>query len=434
MNSHLNVFKTYTRENRNFQLENDLTRAFAICLQEDNLFFYEVLMQIFANTNYFNTFFENTENNTTISIDIQKPVSQIDGFEKVFAISLSESEMIPEHFWQQTLETKYDPVCDIVVQINDATIIFEAKRNAVNCTAQLYNQVFNIFKPEGLTKEELRERVIPYDLNWPKLMDIAVKVNNFEKVTGNPNRFLTDFIQLVNRHNFRWLPEPPIASLNADNTDSIRRRIESTLEELCKSERFTCLNNRLGLEFNQAWAKEMLLKVETDGSLSITVYAGNTKAQGVHIFNNEPEFRSSLFICGYRYEIEQNFHVKFTSFQKYFSGLWFDKNILDEPLYTKDNFRNYTGRNYRGEHWNAIEALFDRSFRKDFNWRNECNWDSMVINSGKSQFDLSFGYELSVTIPFNILKGIDIQKRDLTGLQTLLKECYTEFTQILQPE
>ena len=48
MNRHLNLFKTYTKEDRNYQLENDLTRAFAITLLENQLFLHEVLKQIFS--------------------------------------------------------------------------------------------------------------------------------------------------------------------------------------------------------------------------------------------------------------------------------------------------------------------------------------------------------------------------------------------------
>ena len=46
MNSHLNIFRTYAKENRRYQLENDLTRALAICMQEDSLFFHEILKAI----------------------------------------------------------------------------------------------------------------------------------------------------------------------------------------------------------------------------------------------------------------------------------------------------------------------------------------------------------------------------------------------------
>ena len=52
MNSHLNIFKTYTATDREHQLENDLTRALAICFQEDPLFFHKILEDMFSSTLY----------------------------------------------------------------------------------------------------------------------------------------------------------------------------------------------------------------------------------------------------------------------------------------------------------------------------------------------------------------------------------------------
>ena len=71
MNAHLNVFKTYTKKERTHQLENDLTRALAICLQEDPLFFHEILKLIFEDSKYFTEFFDDINNTNEISIEIQ---------------------------------------------------------------------------------------------------------------------------------------------------------------------------------------------------------------------------------------------------------------------------------------------------------------------------------------------------------------------------
>ena len=50
MNKHLNIFSSYSKEDKGYKLENDLTRALAICLQEDKLLFHEVLKKIFDQT------------------------------------------------------------------------------------------------------------------------------------------------------------------------------------------------------------------------------------------------------------------------------------------------------------------------------------------------------------------------------------------------
>lgn len=429
MNSHLNIFKSYTNKNRTYQLENDLTRALAISLQEDALFFHEVFKEILKGTNFYNQLFESLDSETHIIIDIQKKASQISNFDHIFAISLSESEI--SNFWEQTYNRNYDPICDLVIQINNIVLVFEAKRDNVNCTAQLYNQILNITNKESQHQEfsevNYGKVITAFDFNWSRLMAIAVKVSSFEKTINSQNRFLSDFIQLVKQHNFRWLPEPSISALQPTNTAAITRRLESTIEEVAKDKKFSKLNysGRLGFEIFKEWAKEILFWIKDNGNLGASIYPGNTKGQGYGLFTNNPEFNQSLKIFGDEYSINYRYHIKFTSFQKFFQGLWFNESKLKKPLYTKENFHKYTGRKKRGKDWADIEKLFDESL--DFNWKEKCDWKNSMIDSGRNQFDMSFGYEVYIEIPFRKLKELDQNQSDLTNLIALVREIYDEF-------
>ena len=263
MNKHLNIFKTYAKDNRSYQLENDLTRALAICLQEDALFFHEVLKTIIDDSGLYNRLFEDLDGDTEVQIEIQKRTSLIEDFDKVFAVSLSESAM--SDFWQQNHNSEYDPICDLVITINNILIVIEAKRDNIDCTSQLYNQILNIFNKQNKPFENNQEAITPFDLNWKKLMAIAVKVASFEKTTGNTNRFLTDFIQLVKEHNFSWLPETPIGSLKNVNAKSIFRRIESAIIKFCDNNEAIeklAYRDRLGTTFTKGWANEVLFNVD----------------------------------------------------------------------------------------------------------------------------------------------------------------------------
>lgn len=428
MNTHLNLYRTYAKETRQYQLENDLTRALAICMEEDCFFFNNILNAI-LDAKYLNEFFNDLDSTNSISIHIQKSSSEIDGFEKIFAVSLSELETTPDHFWNQKHETKYDPICDIVVKINGVLIIIEAKRDNVDCTSQLYNQIFNICNKNQISSQVMKEIVVPVDLNWRKLMGISTKVHSFEKATGSPNRFLKDFIELVKTHNFRWFTEPSIFSVSPDNKIAILRRIESAINELNKGQKYKKLDrtDRLGLFFDKSWANEILFKVNENGDLIATIYPGNTKLQGGYIFNNELVSKSCLQFDGKKYNVSVTYHIKFTSFQKYFTGLWFGENELKNVLYTKENFLRYCGRKKRENDWESILVLFDNAFQTHFDWKKQCDWESKIILSGRNQFDMSFGYELSVVIPFNELKVIDQNKEELLGLTTLIDNIYNEF-------
>lgn len=434
MNAHLNVFKTYTKKERNHQLENDLTRALAICLQEDPLFFHEFLKFIFGNSNYFTEFFDDINNSNDISIEIQKNSSDIKEFEHVFAVSLSEHEMTYDHFWNQSRHTKYDPICDIVLRINNVVIIIETKRDAVDCTAQLYNQIFNVFNHNEITLSKQDNLVTPFDLNWLKLMDIAVKVLSFERSIGSPNRFLSDFVNLVKLHNYKWLPEPALLSVSPTDQNAISRRFDSVLSELEKTEDYQKfeIRDRVGLKLNQPWAEEVIYRVYKDGSLVVAVYPGNTKAQGRSIFHKDPQFKEEFTINGKNYPLRKMYHVKFNG-QRYITGLWFGEDCLveDSTLYSKNTFNNFAGRKKRSD-WQKVEKLFDDNFIVEkFNWRYHCDWDGKLIQSNRNQFDLSFGYELAVHIPFEDLKQIDTNKNDLTGLTEVVKTIYDQFTNVI---
>jgi hypothetical protein len=434
MNSHLNVFKTYAKENRVYQLENDLTRALAICMQEDALFFYEVLKAIINNDKEFELIFSNSDIENKLNIGIQINANSISGFQKIFAVSLSEKEMNLDNFFNQTNIVVYDPICDIVIELNEILIIIETKRDSVDCTAQLYNQAFNILKNSNYNLE-FNQIVQPRDLNWRKLMQIGSKVLAFENTVANTNRFTVDFINLVKGHNPNWLPETPIAALHHTNSFAIKRRLDSAFNLLDFEKFCSKLNyaDRIGLRFNKPWAQEILFYVNDTGDIYITIYAGNTKAQGLHIFNQSFSIAESLNILNEKYEIDKQYHIKFSSFQKFFTGLdFYDEDLKIFDLYTIDNFHNYTGRNYKEYgNWEQLETLFDKYFKEEFNWKEQCDWCRKITNSGKSQFDLSFGYSFSITIPFERLKEIDNDMNNIVPLADFVKEIYKAFEEDL---
>jgi hypothetical protein len=436
MNTHLNIYRNYSSSSDNYQIENNLTRALAITLQEDALFMHEFLKSVFNNTIFYAHFFESINENTpSINIEIQKKTNTISDFEHIFAVTLSESAMTD--FWNSNHHEVYDAICDLVIQIDGVYIIIEVKRDGVDATTQLYNQIFNIVKNvdtvEFLNKEKYAEKISTLnEFTWNELMKIANKVYNFEQANQVKTRFLEDFMALIREHNFRWLPEVPILHLKSNNTNAIERRIENAIYNTCSLHNLTPLNysTRLGLTFNKSWAQEILFHVNENGSLNITVYPGNTKAQGYELFNDNTQFRNELTINGKLYSIEKKYHIKFTSFQKYFSGLWFsDSGIVKERnLYTKENFYNYTGRKKR-EEWTEIEQLFNETLL--FNWKEQCSWDELMLNSGKNQFDISFGYELNITIPFEDLKQIDKEQKFIEPLSQFIYESYQQISENL---
>jgi hypothetical protein len=431
MNKHLNLFNSYSKDERNYQLENDLTRALAICLQEDNLLLHEVLKQIFSGTTYYNQLFDEYSNENKVNIEIQKEVSTLLDFEHIFAVSLTSSVLNVEDFFSKEHHADYDPICDLVITLNNVIIIIEVKRDHSDCTSQLYNQIFNALKGTGINNITIQEPVTPVDLNWHKLMEIVVNVNNFHKTTNTKNRFLKDFIQYIREHNYSWLPDVSISSLYPSSKNAIFRRIKTAVTN---SNIPPLDNDRLGFKYPLPFADEILFRIQDNGDLSISIYPANTKSQGYHIFKNTdtPHFVEEIIIQGNRYKLNKAYHIKFSSFQRYFAGLWFDDIDLQKELYNRNNFLKYSGRKKKGNDWVELEDLFNNSFNSAYDWKKYCDWNSKVIGSGKSQFDISFGYELSFIIPFNTLKQIDIKKEDISNLKIVLEEVYNHLLNVLK--
>lgn len=430
MNKHLNIFSSYSKEDKGYKLENDLTRALAICLQEDKLLLHEVLKKILDQTSFYNTLFDEYSKDNKVNIEIQKEVSSLENFEHIFAVSLTSSKMNVDNFFNSQHHANYDPICDLVITINNIVIIVEVKRDATDCSHQLYNQIFNAFKRSGITNLTKEQPVTPVDLNWYKLMEIVVNVNNFHKNSSTSNRFLKDFIQYIRQHNYNWLPEASISSLNSDNKNAIYRRIRTAVENATIDK---LDSDRIGFRFKKPYADELIFRVHDNGDLVVALYPANTKAQGYHVFNkgDRPIFKQSVIIEGVKYDINKTYHIKFSSFQKYFAGLWFTDSNMNKDLYTNTNFHKYTGRKKKGKDWEELENLFDSSFKQEYDWKKYTNWDSKVIGSGKTQFDVSFGYELVTIIPFQVLKQTDTKKEDISSLSNLLKSIYEEFLNVI---
>jgi len=428
MNSHLNLFKTYTKEDREKQLENDLTRAFAITLLENSLFLHEVLKFIFEHKKgHYSKIFDDFSGKSSIEIDIQRNVADLGDYDHLFAVSLSESKMDTQEFFRQTEYREYDPVTDLVISIDSIVIIFEVKPNNQNCTAQLYNQAYNAFESDITI-----DNVTPVDLNWKKLMDMAVKVANFEKATVKPSRFLNDFIQFIQTHNFRWLPQVALRSIIIDNNAN---RISDRLETAIINSRFDTTNGRLGFVCAIPWAHEILFDInEEKEALELKIYPGNIKRQGYHLFltKGEPKFKEQLELFDDSFPIQKLYHIKFTSFRRYFTGLWASDDDLLQLFYTKENFEKYTGRKKREDgSWEKLAALFDNHFKSEYNWRKKSQWKRKVINSEKTQFDISFGYELKIAIPYDMIQKIDNDKNDLNPLISFLEQIRSELLTVL---
>jgi hypothetical protein len=437
-NTHLNHFHTYSRVDRENQLENDLTRAFAISLIENPLFLHEVLQHIFAQNNekdFYSKQFSNINNDSKLDVSIQRAVTSLNSPTHLFAVSVTGVVMDTEQFSIQSHDIQYDPITDLVIEVNDVAIIFEVKPNDTDCISQLYNQALNAMLHH---EDDWLTHVTPVDLSWNRLVELCIKVMNFQKLNGIKSKILEDFIDTLKAHNSRWLPIFSLSNLALEgNIPRVRSRIYQALQQ---GVRTPIHSDRLGFRIDQAWAEEILINVHSSSNhhneeIAFSVFPGNTKAQGYHIFKNagEPSFKKSINLGNRKFELHLGIHLKFSHFQKYFTGIDVLPSDFKIPLLTYDKFHKYSGRQYRGnDNWKYLEQIFDEHLNNDFDWREHCGWQENLIDSNRSYFDLSFGYELTLLLPYNFLMEIDKHNDDPTSLSDLFNEIGDEFIKIIE--
>jgi len=429
MNKHLNIYKTYTKVNReNYQLEDDLTRALAIVLQENDVFLHQFLKYVLnQKENTYSNLFDDYTNKNPIEIDIQKPVESIEGFDHLFAVRISGNAM-KNDFYNQNHDRDYNAITDMFIKIDNMAIIFEVKPNNHNSTAQLYNQALNTIKSdESLT---MQNDVTAVDFNWPLIIQMAVRVNNYQVAIAKPSRILSNFISYIKMHNYQWLPQLALSALAFNgNQNAIIKRLSDAIENSDN----TTINNRLGIKCNFGWSEELLISLNNEKQeVRFVVYPGNTKAQGVHIFKTEGEaqFKREITINNLKRKLHKSYHIKLSG-QSYITGLWASDSDFKTPLYTKHNYHNHSGRKKRNIHWKGIENLLDSAFKSEFEWKKRSGWKNKILNSNRTQFDISFGYEVSFRIPYSEMQQLDTDKNNLQPLIDFIEEAKKEFRGIV---
>src|SRR4051794_21106763 len=105
MNRHLNIFHFYNSGELQF-LENNLSRAFALCIKHDHVFRKTVFDKVLPNGQY-------TDSETEPIIDLQTSVNTLEGFSTIIGVACSGAD-IPSLETEEIRETA-SPITDVSV-------------------------------------------------------------------------------------------------------------------------------------------------------------------------------------------------------------------------------------------------------------------------------------------------------------------------------
>ena len=145
MNKHLNLFRTFNLQQNQEYIENNLSRAFVLCLQNDNLLFHEFLKDVLDDIDYQKVFSYSQEGGD-ITAELQQPITNINiaEYSKVYGLTLTSDRLDLKGFdnLEFNKSDKYKPITDITIDLNgEVLIVIEVKRTNEDCQQQLFNQI-----------------------------------------------------------------------------------------------------------------------------------------------------------------------------------------------------------------------------------------------------------------------------------------------------
>lgn len=433
MDRHLNIFRPFSHNQAKEHIEDNISRAFVLCLQNSQVLLHKFIKGVISSEDY-DYLFNNFNPNANFFIDIQVNLLKVDStaYKSIYAIALTSQELEMLGFFDvysfKQLEN-YRPETDIFINLNDVLIIIEVKRHGEDCRQQLYNQIHQLLLNSGTIPSD----VIVKSISWLSVMEQVYKAYNFEKYTNNNQPFLHDFLGLIRQYRSSWLPVTPFASLPEDEIYNQQRllRLQAAIEAI-ENVNLVEKGNRIGLQFPLSWSDEVIYSFREDNTLAIAIYPGNTKSQGYSFYaKNNQNWRNvnEVEINGEKFKTSITSHIKFSG-QGYITGLWFSNNDEKKPICVKENF-HLTGRKYK-ETWDDLASFFDKSFKEEYKWKEKCDWNKKIKESNRTRFDLSFGYEVAILIPYKYLQSIDKTTQDIDKLSVFLKEIFNKFLSLLE--
>lgn len=428
MNHHLNLFRFYNESPSLEFLENNLSRAFTLTLLNSQLFFNEFIKSIITEEDYNYLFSTYSNENTFFDIDIQVDIAQIENesYRKVYAVALTANGIDFTDFFEQTLYSG-KKITDILITINDIVLVIEVKKNGEDCKRQLYNQVHPFIKRKNENIHDTSIEVEPITCTWHKVVTLMESVYNLERITtNNGSPFLRDFLKLAEIKRPYWFKPKPFNTLRfsakwrSPQQHLLIQRMKQALTN-CKDYSLLDYSDRLGLAVPFGWASEIIphfhhyeKKDLIKDYIGFHIWPGNTKTQGYHVFNKPMDWvnQTTITIDKKEYVLDIAYNIKICHFNRYITGLNYYQSDLLNNTHTPHNFYHKSGK-WEIKYWEEFEHFMDQHFKPEFDWRQKCRWEDIIINTDRTYFTMSLGYEVCVLIPYKEFCDIDKEDNDV---------------------
>jgi hypothetical protein len=434
---HLNIFRFFNESSDAHYIENNLSRAFAICLEYDLTFFSEFLHGVLEQTDYSYLFAHYSKDSEYyVNLQINTSDIEVSGIRVLYAIAMTANPGLSmDGFGSHGSQAgKESNTTDIWILVKDIIIVIEVKRSWEDCKQQLYNQV----QPLIQKNHEIQLKSVAF--SWQNALQIMERVANMRLMRQDHVSFLGDFLTLCEGRYPEWFPTQPFYHLPGlrDMSEKTVKARDKRLRQIITQSGHEILgyHDRLAIACRLPWASEIIPLIRSHGStdyINFLIWPGNTKTQGYYIYgrgNLEWTKKPHLRVGDSDFELDTVYHMKFSHFSRYVSHIEFSEKDLLKAIYTPDNFYSRSGK-WDTDRWEQFEEFMDEYFKPEFNWRNGCGWEEKFLHSERSYFTVSFGFETELWIEYERFREIDRLPNDFSRPVAFVNEIVTAFGALL---
>jgi hypothetical protein len=442
MNNHLNLFRFFNESAEKEFIENNLSRAFALCLANNSFFLNEYVRKIVSPDDYQYLFSSiNSDTKCVVDIQIDTATLEMEGYKTLYAVAMTtDFSLNMDDFFKQPEFSDKKNITDILITIKDVGIIVEVKRSGVDCKAQLFNQACPFIKSQIEVK--------PKPCSWQDVVKLLERVKNVQQLVSQHCPFTNDFLELSEIRYPEWFEPKPFNVIHfseiegTPNHNQLMKRMRQALAGVSAKvgEDYQLLpyNDRLGISVPFGWASEVIpyftsYDDKIKNYVEFYIWPGNTKQQGSLIFNKPLDWTKTqnLTISGKKYSIDVNRHVKLSHFLgRYVSGLIYSDADLLKPLHTAENYYQQSGK-WEESQWKNFEKLMDEHFKTEFDWRKKCDWEINFTKTDRTYFTMSLGYEVCLYIPFADFKALDKTEADIKKVSSFIASIVEAFKNLI---
>lgn len=416
-NRHLNIFEHYTQKGA-LPIENNISRGFAILLNQDNLFFDRFIDYINAKCSEKKSECNISkpqrpdEKEVGIQQQIKSIVSNYPNPNNVIGLTLTTSAHA------EWVENKKDDstnlITDIVINCRDSLIVIEVKRNATDARIQLKQQVNSILAEVVRQGGNVPEKEL-LEGTWEEIIAVLQDVFNLTNVSADS--VLGHYLIHLESNYPTWFPVALLSDIEItrENEVAIEKRIHKLIQNCCeKEDEEKKYSGRYIIPLNYDFTTEAQVNMDyEDKTLIVRIWAGDTKWQGYCLFNKTKNdlswvYENKIRVENQELKVSTKPYLRLAHFQtsiigEYINLDYFQKKFGSDKEKCMSLYNDIT-REWKRPNWEELKNILTHKYRglidlDSFNAAFQAKFE----NSNRGYAHVSFGFETTAFLPLDII-------------------------------